>query len=527
MTSPHDEHHFHISPWIIAMTVMIATFMEVLDTSVANVALPHIAGNLSATVEETTWVLTSYLVANAIILPLGGYLSSLMGRKRFYLTCVVIFTVASGLCGLAPSLGWLIFFRILQGLGGGGLQPTSQAILVENFPLEKRGAAMALYGMGVILAPIIGPVLGGWITDNYSWHWIFLINIPIGMLSIFLNSALLHDPPTLKRINLKEGAKFDYIGIGILTLGLAGLEIVLDEGQRKDWFSSNLIVFFAIVAVVMLVTTAVVEWRKKEPIVDLKLLKDRNFAAATLMMFILGFVLYGSMALLPIFLQTLLGYTASLSGWILSPGGVAVLIMMPIVAMLLKHIDTRWLIGAGFLICGTGLFMMAGFNLQVDFRTIMVSRMVQSLGLAFLFIPMNVTAFKNIPPSKTSYATGLLNLVRNIGGSTGIALVSTILSRRAQVHQANLVGNLQAGNPAFTTLLSGAQQLLISKGNSMVDAAHKAQGMVYGTLLRQSTMMAFADTFWIMAMLCFCLLPLLLFMRKTRITKGGAGPPVH
>ncbi len=525
--NPRQEHHFHISPWIIAMTVMIATFMEVLDTSVANVALPHIAGNLSATVEETTWVLTSYLVANAVVLPLGGYLSSIMGRKRFYLTCVTIFTVASALCGLAPSLGWLIFFRILQGLGGGGLQPTSQAILVESFPREKRGAAMALYGMGVVFAPIIGPVLGGWITDNYSWHWIFLINIPIGMLSIFLNSALLHDPPTLKRINLKEGAGFDYTGIGILTLGLAALEIVLDEGQRKDWFSSGFIVFFAVVAVVALLTTVIIEWRKKDPIVDLKLLKDRNFAVSTLMLFVLGFVLYGSMALLPIFLQTLLGYTASLSGWILSPGGVAVLVMMPVVAMLLKHIDTRWLIGTGFVICGTGLFLMAGFNLQVDFRTAMIARMIQSLGLAFLFIPMNVTAFHNIPPSKTSYATSMLNLVRNIGGSTGIALVTTILSRRAQFHQANLVGNMHAGNPAFTTMLNGARQLLVSHGISMADAAHKAEGMAYGILVRQATMMAFVDTFWIMGMLCFCLLPLLLLMRKTRATKGGPSAAPH
>jgi MFS transporter, DHA2 family, multidrug resistance protein len=526
MTS-HHEHHFHISPWIIAMTVMIATFMEVLDTSVANVALPHIAGNLSATVEETTWVLTSYLVANAIVLPLGGYISSIIGRKRFYLSCVAIFTVASGLCGLAPSLGWLIFFRILQGLGGGGLQPTSQAILVESFPMERRGAAMALYGMGVVFAPIIGPVLGGWITDNYSWHWIFLINIPIGMLSLFLNSALLHDPPHLKRIELKEGERFDYLGISILTLGLASLEIVLDEGQRRDWFSSDLIVFCAITAVVTLLTTLLVEWRKKDPIVDLRLLKDRNFAVSTLMLFVLGFVLYGSMALLPIFLQTLLGYTASLSGQILSPGGLMVLIMMPVVAMLLKYLDTRWLIGTGFVICGLGLFMMAGFNLYVDFRTAMFARMVQSAGLAFLFIPMNVTAFQNVPQNKTSYATGMLNLVRNIGGSTGIALVTTILSRRAQVHQAALSGNMQMSNPAYANMLRGAQQLMFSKGIPMVDAMHKAEGLAYGTLLRQSTMMAFVDTFWIMGLLCVCLLPLLFLMRKTRATKGRSAPGGH
>ncbi|MDE3246834.1 MAG: DHA2 family efflux MFS transporter permease subunit, partial [Acidobacteriota bacterium] len=486
----------------------------------------HIAGNLSATVEESTWVLTSYLVANAVVLPLGGYLSSLMGRKRFYLTCVTLFTVASALCGLAPSLGWLIFFRILQGLGGGGLQPTSQAILVESFPHEKRGAAMAVYGMGVVFAPIIGPVLGGWITDNYSWHWIFLINIPIGMVALFLNSALLHDPPHLKRITLKEGRGFDYTGIGILTLGLASLEIVLDEGQRKDWFSSNLIVFFAVVGVVALVATVVLELNKKNPIVDLRLLKNRNFAVSATMLFVLGFVLYSSMALLPIFLQTLLGYTASLSGWVLSPGGLAVLVMMPVVAILLKRIEPRWLIAFGFATCGFGLFMMADFNLQVDFRSAMISRIVQSAGLAFLFVPMNVMAFQNVPPEKTNYATGLLNLMRNIGGSTGIALVTTILSRRTQVHQANLVGNLVPSSLPYQSFIAGATRQLVLKGDSLVDAAHKAQGMAYGLLIRQSTMMAFADTFWLMGIFCVCLLPLLFLMKKTEKSKPMDAPNV-
>jgi len=512
--SSHKQHH--ISPWVIALVVMIATFMEVLDTSVANVALPHIAGNLSATVEETTWVLTSYLVANAIVLPLGGYLSALMGRKRFYITCVTVFTVASALCGLAPSLGWLIFFRILQGLGGGGLQPISQAILVERFPREKQGAAMALYGMGVVLAPIVGPVLGGWITDNYSWHWIFLINIPVGIVAILLNSALLHDPPTLKRISLKEGARFDYMGIGILTLGLGALEIVLDEGQRKDWFSSNFIVAFAIIAVVALVGTVILELRKPDPIVDLRLLKNRNFAVSALMLFVLGFVLYGSMALLPIFLQTLLGYTASLSGWVLSPGGVAIMVMMPVVAILMKRLKPQLLIAIGFIITGCGMFMMTGFSLQVDFKSAVIARMVQSVGLAFLFIPINVMAFQNVSPDRTNYATGLLNLLRNIGGSMGIAMVSTILSRRSQVHQANLVGNMHESSLPFQNFLAGATQTLIAKGSSAADAAHKAYGLAYGTLQRQATMMAFVDVFWIMGLLCIALLPLLLLLQRTK-----------
>lgn len=515
--------HRRINPWVIALTVMIATFMEVLDTSVANVALPHIAGNLSATVEETTWVLTSYLVANAVVLPLGGYFSSLMGRKRFYLTCVTLFTLASFLCGIAPSLGWLIFFRILQGLGGGGLQPISQAILVETFPHEKRGAAMAVYGMGVVLAPIIGPVLGGWITDNFSWHWIFLINIPVGFLSFTLTSALVQDPPTFHRISLKEGARFDYLGIGVLTLGLASLEIVLDEGQRKDWFSSGFIVFFAIVAVVALLFAILYELKKARPIVDFRLMKDRTFAVSILMLFVLGFVLYGSLALLPIFLQTLLGYTALLSGWVLSPGGLAILLMMPVVAMLLKKVDTRWLIGFGFFTTGLGLIQMAGFNLQVDYQTAMWSRVVQSLGLAFLFIPINVSAFQHIPHEKTAYATGLMNLVRNIGGSTGIALATTMLARRAQVHQANLIGNLSPGEPAYQGFLDRAAQLGVLRGGlSPADAAHMAQGAAYGTVVKQSTMMAFSDTFWFMGILCFCLFPMLFFMRRGRAT--GAVP---
>jgi DHA2 family multidrug resistance protein len=505
---------------MIAASVMLAVFMVVLDTSVANVALPHIAGNLSATVDETTWVLTSYLVANAVVLPLGGYLSALFGRKRFYMTCVVLFTLSSMLCGMAPSLPWLVAFRIMQGLGGGALQPTSQAILVETFPPHKRGAAMALYGMGVVFAPIIGPVLGGWITDNFSWHWIFLINVPVGMLSLLLTYRMVHDPPTLKRVSVKEGFRVDYLGIGILTLGLSALEIVLDEGQRQDWLASNLIVVCGVVAAVSLVGVVFYLLKKDHPIVDLRLLKDRNFAMATIMMFVLGFVLYGSLALLPIFLQTLLGYTASLSGWVLSPGGVVVLLMMPVVALLLHHYDTRFLIAWGFLFVGLGLLWMAGFNLEVDFRTAMLSRMVQSFGFAFLFVPMNVTAFHDIPHEKAGYASGMLNLVRNIGGSAGIAMATTLLARRSQVHQAALVANLYPSSLPYRDFLQGAARFLVQRGASPPDAARQAQGMAYGTLVRQSTMMAFSETFWVMAVICLALVPLVFFMRSTHAGKG-------
>jgi DHA2 family multidrug resistance protein len=346
------------------------------------------------------------------------------------------------------------------------------------------------------------------------------------MLSLLLTYRMVFDPPTLKRVSLKEGFRIDYLGIGVLTLGLAALEIVLDEGQRRDWFGSNLIVGAAVVAVVCLVGVVFYLLKKDHPIIDLRLLKDRNFAVSTVFLFVLGFVLYGSLALLPIFLQTLLGYTASLSGWILSPGGMVILVMMPVVALLLRHSDTRLLIATGFITCGLGLLWMSKFNLQVDFSTAMSSRMVQSLGLAFLFVPMNVTAFQNIAPDKTSYASGMLNLVRNIGGSTGIALVSTILSRRSQVHQASLVGNLAPGNPAYQGFLDRATGLLVQHGAAPPDAARQAQGLAYGTLLRQANMMAFADTFWIMGVLCISLLPLIFLMRKTHAGRGPL-PPEH
>ena len=313
--------HRGVSPWIIAMTVMLATFMEVLDTSVANVSLPHIAGNLSASMDESTWVLTSYLVSNAIVLPMGGWFSMLFGRKRFYMICVALFTVSSFLCGWRPSLGVLIFFRVLQGIGGGALQPISQAILVESFPREKQGMAMAVYGMGVVVAPVIGPTLGGWITDNYTWRWIFFINIPVGILSLVLTALLIFDPPYLMRTSLGNGFKIDYVGFGLLALGLGSLEVVLDEGQKEDWFSSHFIVTFAAIMAVCLVGVVFWELRQKEPIIDFRILKDRNYTLATVSMLVLGFVLYGSTALLPLFLQTLLGYTAMMSGLVLSPGG--------------------------------------------------------------------------------------------------------------------------------------------------------------------------------------------------------------
>jgi MFS transporter, DHA2 family, multidrug resistance protein len=510
-----------INPWVIAATAMLATFMEVLDTSVANVALPNIAGNLSSSVDETTWVLTAYLVANAIVLPLSGWFSTLVGRKRFYMACVGIFTVSSLLCGVAPSLGLLIFFRVLQGLGGGALQPISQAILVESFPEEKQGAAMAFYGMGVVVAPVVGPMLGGWITDNYSWRWIFLINIPIGILSIALTTFLIFDPPHLVRKTFSSGLKLDYIGLGLLSAGLAALEIFLDEGQRDDWFGSNLIIAAAIIAAISLIGVVVWELRQKDPIVDFRLLANRNFALAAVTMYAVGFTLYGSTTILPIFLQTVLGYTAFLSGLVLSPGGIAMMLGMAIVGRLLGRFEARWLIVFGLTVASVSLFQMSSFNLDVDFRTAMWARTFQALGMAFLFVPINTTAFSSVPRERLGYATGLMNLFRNIGGSAGIAMVSTVLARREQFHQQILVSHLTPLDGGYAGVAQNIANALTAQGNSAADAVLRAQGVVYGMVQKSAAMLAVADTFWILALVFLSMIPLVVLLKKTALHKGA------
>jgi len=503
------------NPWVIAFTVMLATFMEVLDTSVANVALPHIAGDLSAGVDESTWVLTSYLVSNAIVLPLTGWFSTVFGRKRFYMTCVAIFTVSSFFCGAAHSLGMLVFFRIIQGAGGGAMQPISQAILVESFPKERRGMAMAVYGMGVVVAPIIGPTLGGWITDDYSWHWIFFINIPIGIFSLAMTSLMIFDPPYLVRKKLRE-IKIDYIGLGLLSVGLGFLQVVLDKGQREDWFGSNFIVYCSILAAAGLVGAFFWELTTDEPVVDLRMLKERNYLLATITMFMLGFVLYGSTVLLPIFLQTMMGYTAMLSGLVLSPGGLLVLLLLPMVGRLIEKVEARWLVAVGLSITGISLLRMANFNLDIDFWTALKAWTLSRVGMAFMFVPINVTAFYFIPKEKMNSATGLINLARNIGGSVGIANVTTLLARRAQVHQAILVSHLTPLDPAYQSAISGASRFLMQQGSSATQALHQAQGLVYGNLVRQSTMLAFIDAFRLLGLTFLGMIPLLFFMKKAK-----------
>jgi len=514
-----------INPWVIAVTVTLATFMEVLDTSIANVALPHISGNLSAGADESTWVLTSYLVSNAIVLPLSGWFSGLIGRKRFYMSSVALFTVSSFLCGLAPSLGVLVLFRILQGVGGGGLQPSEQAILNDTFSFEKRGMAFAVYGVAVVVAPTIGPWLGGWITDNFSWRWIFYINVPVGIISLLLTSVLIKDPPYMKRANLKSGFRIDYVGIGLISLGLGSMQIILDKGQREDWLASGFIRIFFVLMIIGIVAGIIWELREKEPVVDLRMLKERNFAIATVAMFFLGFVMYSSTVLIPQLLQQLMGYTAELAGLALSPGGAVIMFMMPVVGVLVSKLDTRILISFGCVVSALALFVMAGWDLGLDFGHAVRARMLQTFGLAFLFIPINVAAFAYVAKEKTNMGTGIINLARNIGASVGIATVTALLARRAQFHQARLVDHVNNLNSAVRTMTNGTTLRLISRGSNATAAAAQSHGMIYNTVQRQAAMLAFLDNFKLLGIVFLAVIPVLLLMRKPRVAAGGA--PVH
>ena len=506
-----------VNPWIIALAVTLATFMEVLDTSIANVALPHIAGSLSAGQDESTWVLTSYLVSNAIVLPLSGWLSSIVGRKRFYMGCVALFTISSCLCGLAPNLTMLIIFRILQGAGGGGLQPSEQAILADTFPPAKRGMAFAVYGIAVVMAPAIGPTLGGWITDNFSWRWIFFVNIPVGILSLLLTSRLIQDPPYLRRRKLSE-THIDYIGLGLVAIGLGTLQVVLDKGQREDWFESNMIVILTAISVASLVWVVIWEWYQKDPIIDLHLFRERSFATANFLMFMLGFALLGSTLLLPLFMQTLLGYTAERSGMALSPGGFAIMLAMPLVGFLLSRYSPRYLLMFGLTLLSLSLFHMTTFDLNVDFKTVMLARVYQAVGMAFLFVPINTAAYASLPREKNNAASGLMNLARNIGGSVGISFVTTMLARRAQFHQVRLSENLSAANPQFQSTMQGLASRFSAGaaggGSGLGTASQHAYAMVQRNIIRESTMLAYIDNFWLLAVVILCLLPFVFLIKK-------------
>ncbi len=497
------------NPWLIALTVTLATFMEVLDTSIANVALPHIAGSVGASQDEATWVLTSYLVASAIILPISGWISNRIGRKRFYMTCVVMFTACSLLCGLAPTLPLLIVARILQGLGGGGLAPSEQAILADTFSIEKRGQAFALYGVAVVIAPAIGPTLGGWITDNYNWHWIFFINLPIGLLSLYLSNRMVEDPPELTA-RTKRRDPVDFIGLFSVGIGVGLLEFTLDKGQEKDWFGSGEIQTTAILAVIILVFFVWWEWHHVDPIVDLKLLKNRNFGTAVFLQLILGMVLFGSTVLIPQYLQVLLGYTAQLAGEVLSPAGLVMMVMMAVAGRTLGKSDPRLTVMLGYLAVAAGLYNLTRLDLNASFATVTFWRMLQVVGLPFIFIPISTLNYVGVPRDKSNQISSLSNFARNIGGSAGTALLTTFLARSAQVNQDSLASNITDGSYAMNNYV---RTFAAGIHSSMAAAQPAAMASAYNQMLRQANMLAYKNAFAVLSFVLLILSPLVWIMR--------------
>ncbi|MDE3168986.1 MAG: DHA2 family efflux MFS transporter permease subunit [Acidobacteriota bacterium] len=487
------------NPWLIAVVVAMAAFMEVLDTSIANVALPYMAGSLGASNDESTWVLTSYLVSNAVVLPISGWFANSLGRKRFFMTCLIVFTVSSLLCGLAPSLGAIILFRVLQGAGGGGLQPMAQAILADTFPPEKRGLAFALYGVTAIIAPTIGPTLGGWITDDYSWRWIFFINLPVGILTLILVLRMVEDPPWAKT-SRGAGIKFDFVGFALLTLGVGTLQIMLDKGQEDDWFGSHFILTLAILAATGLISLVIWEWFYKRPIVDVHLFKNGNFAGTNAMMFVLGLMLFAALVVMPLFLQTLMGYTAESAGLVLSGGGLLLLFLMPIVGVLSSKVQAKYLVAFGWLTLAIGMWISTQrLDLQISFASASVLRLIQVFGLGFLFVPINLSSYVGMPAEKSNSVAGLINFMRNMGSSVGTSMVTTIVARRAQFHQTRLIESLSPGASTVQEALAGLAHHLAASGIDAAGAAMRAYALVYRALIVQATTLAYVDVFFVLA----------------------------
>jgi len=504
--------------WVVAVVVMVPTFMEILDTSVANVSLSHIQGSLSAGLEEVTWVLTSYLVANAIVLPMTGWLAATFGRKRFLVACVGGFTFFSFLCGSAPTLEFLILFRVLQGFSGGAMQPMSQAILLESFPKEQHGTAMAFYGMGVVTAPIFGPLIGGYITDQMSWRWIFYINVPVGTLSILAILAVVHDPPYLTAVR----RKMDAFGIALLALGVGSLQIVLDKGNREDWFNSHFIVTFSIIA--FLGITTLIWWElfgTREPVVNLRALSERSFAIGNSLMFLTFLAFFSSIVLLPLYLQKLMGYTAFQAGFILGPGGAVTILFLPVSGALSQRGYAKTMLTLGLLISAFSIYMMSHFNLLADFRSIIIPRAVQGAGMAFFFVPLTTLTMSRVPREQIGNATGIYNLLRNIGGSIGVAASSTLLSNRAQFHQFRLVEKIDAMDPGIRSALGDFSHYLFSQGVPGSLTQKMALGGMYGRVVREAMMMAFNDAFYIMFLCTLAVVPLVFLFRKT---EAGSDP---
>ncbi|MBW7960808.1 DHA2 family efflux MFS transporter permease subunit [Bradyrhizobium sp. BR 10261] len=514
------------NPYLIAFVVSIATFMEVLDTTIANVALRHIAGGLAVGIDESTYVITSYLVANAIVLSISGWLSTVIGRKRFYMLCVATFSVASLLCGFAWNLQALVLFRILQGLGGGGMATSEQAILADSFPPEKRGQAFAIYGVAVVVAPVVGPTLGGWITDTYSWHWVFLINVPMGLLSLFLVGTLVKEPSGAEEERAKllaKGLRVDYIGFALVAIGLGSLEFVLDEGQRNDWFGSNMIVLFAVLAAVSLLALIPWELTREDPIVDLRLLGRRQFAACFLVMLGTGAVLISTTQLLPQLLQTELNYTAMLAGLALSPGGIATLLLMPVVGRLVSTVQPKYLIMFGAAVVAFSMWHLTGLNGDITYGYAALARIFLAVGLPFLFLPVTTASYDGVPSDKTNQASALINVARNIGGSMGVALAQTILAQRQQFHQSRLIEHAAPSDLGYQQTIEAMTRYFQAQGSNASDAASQAVAWVGRTLQQQVDFLAYIDVFWTLAIIAVLMIPTAAVLRPINLGAPARG----
>ena len=499
-----------ISKWLITLTVMIPAFMEIVDTSIANVALPHMQGNLNAGTDEATWVLTSYLVSNAVILPMTGWLARVFGRKRFLITCIVLFTISSFLCGAAPNLATLICFRILQGAAGGALIPMSQAIMLETFPIQERGLAMSIFGIGAMFGPVVGPTLGGWITDNLNWRWIFYINIPVGIIAVLMAKYFIIDPAYLKRQKLP----IDFKGLILLTLGIGALQVVLDKGQHDDWFNSSFINGFTIISLVSLLLLLYVEMKHPHPIINLRLFRTASFSTGNFIMFMVGFCLYGSVVMLPLFLQTLMVYSATMAGLVMAPGGLATLITMPFVGAWIRHHDGRKVILAGLLLGALSMYLMRGFTLEASYWDFMWPRVLLGFALAFIFPPLSTLTLAAIPREQMGNATGMYNLLRNIGGSVGIATTTTFLARFAQFFQTNLVTNVNPYNPLFQTRLWQLEQAAMAKGMDAITSKNAALQIIYLSVRREAGILTYDYIFWLIGLAFLGTIPILILFKK-------------
>ena len=520
-----------INPWVIALTVTLATFMELLDTSIANVSLPYIAGGLGRSYDEVTWILTTYLVANAVVLPMSAWLSRVFGRKTYYMACVALFTVTSFFCGIAPSLGIMLIARVLQGIGGGGLAPVEQAILVDTFPPAKRASAFALYTVAIVTAPAIGPVLGGWITDNYNWRWVFLINIPIGLLSLFLTGRFVHDPPSFeeerKTVRVNGKLKIDGVGIALIAVGSGALEVLLDRGQIDDWFGSRFIIWMFIIGVTCLTAAIFWEWHQPDPVIDLRLLKVRNFAIACVFYFLFGFGLFASTTMIPQLLQSLYGYRAIDAGLVLGPGALVITFLAPVGAQLVQRgvIRPKILMFGAVMVVGLSFIHYSHFNLQTDYNHYAWARALQGLGYAFFFVPLSVISYSQLSPAQNNKASSLTNFFRNWGGSFGIAFITTMSERRQNFHQSRVGSNLASSSGTLRTAIQQTTAYLQAHGFSHADALNAAYGRYYDQLQSQTRLLAFMDCFFVLGVVTLVAAPIVLFTKGFKL--GGKPTAAH